>query len=97
MLVIQTSEYQLNNFKERNKEKSQEALDKLIAAHFSGGWDYSFNDHFDGVMLGTGSEIVNVDLLRKRSDAPLALLNLCFELSLGTLPSDALAHERHAL
>ena len=42
-----------------------EALDKLIAAHFSGGWDYSFNDHFDGVMLGTGSEIVNVDLLRK--------------------------------
>tara|TARA_Y100001960_G_scaffold94390_1_gene101698 strand:+ start:1609 stop:3402 length:1794 start_codon:yes stop_codon:yes gene_type:complete len=42
-----------------------EALDKLIAAHFSGDWDYSFNDHFDGVILGTGSEIVNVDLLRK--------------------------------
>ena len=42
-----------------------EALDNLIDAHHSGDWEYSFNDHFDGVMLGTGSEIVNVDLLRK--------------------------------
>ena len=42
-----------------------EALNELIIAHFSGDWDYSFNDHFDGVILGTGSEIINVDLLRK--------------------------------
>ena len=42
-----------------------EALDNLLDAHHSGDWEYSFNDHFDGVMLGTGSEIVNVDLLRK--------------------------------
>ena len=42
-----------------------EALDNLIDAHHSGDWEYSFNDHFDGVMLGTGSEIVNVNLLRK--------------------------------
>jgi radical SAM protein with 4Fe4S-binding SPASM domain len=42
-----------------------EALDNLLEAHFAGDWEYSFNDHFDGVMLGTGSEIVNVDLLRK--------------------------------
>ena len=42
-----------------------EALDELISSHFSGDWEYSFNDHFDGVILGTGSEIVNVDLLRK--------------------------------
>jgi len=41
------------------------ALNDLIDAHFSGNWEYSFNDHFDGVMLGTGSEVVNVDLLRK--------------------------------
>ena len=42
-----------------------EALGDLIEAHFLGDWEYSFNDHFDGVMLGTGSEIVNVNLLRK--------------------------------
>jgi radical SAM protein with 4Fe4S-binding SPASM domain len=42
-----------------------EALDELIGAHFAGDWEYSFNDHFDGVILGTGSEIVNSDLLRK--------------------------------
>lgn len=42
-----------------------EAMQNLIEAHFSGDWEYTYNDHFNGVMLGTGSEIVNVDLLRK--------------------------------
>ena len=42
-----------------------EAMHDLVDAHFSGDWEYTYNDHFDGVMLGTGSEIVNTDLLRK--------------------------------
>tara|TARA_B100000686_G_scaffold352525_1_gene454783 strand:- start:83 stop:1849 length:1767 start_codon:yes stop_codon:yes gene_type:complete len=42
-----------------------EAMRDLINAHFSGDWEYTYNDHFDGVMLGTGSEIVNTELLRK--------------------------------
>ena len=42
-----------------------EAMHNLVDAHFSGDWQYTYNDHFDGVMLGTGSEIVNTDLLRK--------------------------------
>ena len=42
-----------------------EAMDDLLNAHFSGDWEYTYNDHFAGVILGTGSEIVNVELLRK--------------------------------
>jgi spore coat polysaccharide biosynthesis protein SpsF (cytidylyltransferase family)/MoaA/NifB/PqqE/SkfB family radical SAM enzyme len=36
---------------------------KLISEHIKGGFDYSYNEHFKGVLFGTGCEVINKDVL----------------------------------
>ena len=37
--------------------------DNLIKEHFQGGFDYSYNEHLNGTLYGTGCEVINKNLL----------------------------------
>ena len=40
-------------------------MNELFDAHINGRYDYSYNEHLNGVLWGTGCDVFNVDFLKK--------------------------------
>lgn len=40
-------------------------IDALVEMHVKGQYDYSYNEHLDGVLWGAGCEVFNSDLIRR--------------------------------
>ena len=47
-------------------------LQELYRQHIAGGYDYSYNEHFGGVLWGTGCDVFRVDFLRELCAAELS-------------------------
>ena len=48
-----------------------ELMDKLLASHVSGKYDYSYNEYLNGTLWGTGCEVFSLALMHEFSKMPL--------------------------
>ena len=46
-------------------------IDSLVKTHIAGQYDYSYNEHIDGVLWGAGCEVFNSDLVERLIDENL--------------------------